>query len=89
MNFRIDLPHDQVIELCKENKYREILAHDEFRLAQANQNDPCSSFKEAEIDFAPTYKFDLRYDNDVYAKHRTPSYTVRNILTKNWEQYNG
>jgi hypothetical protein len=36
-----------------------------------------SEFKEADIKFAPTYKFDLRSDDDIYAKHRTPSYTVR------------
>lgn len=34
-----------------------------------------TNFKEAPIDFPPTYKYDLRCD-DAYAKHRTPSYTV-------------
>lgn len=37
-----------------------------------------SEFKEADIHFPPTYKYDLRAAVDVYAKHRTPSYTVRN-----------
>jgi hypothetical protein len=36
-------------------------------------------FKEADINFPPTYKFDLRSTDDTYAKHRTPSYTVRTI----------
>ncbi|CAF3819836.1 unnamed protein product [Rotaria sordida] len=77
MNFRIDMPHDQVLELCKERNFREILLKDEFRIAQMKNNDLYANFKEADIDFAPTYKFDLRYDDDTYAKHRTPSYTVR------------
>jgi len=33
-------------------------------------------FKEASIEFPPTYKLDLRAADDTYAKHRTPSYTV-------------
>ncbi|CAF0803144.1 unnamed protein product [Rotaria sordida] len=77
MNFRIDMPHDQVLELCKERNFREILLKDEFRIAQMKNNDLYANFKEADIDFAPTYKFDLRYDDDTYAKHRTPSYTDR------------
>ncbi len=39
--------------------------------------EPYADFKEASINFAPTYKFDLRSNDDTYAKHRTPSYTVR------------
>ena len=41
-----------------------------------------TNFKEATIDFPPTYKYDLRC-NDGYAKHRTPSYTVRTSFGKN------
>ncbi len=39
-------------------------------------DDLYGNFKEADINFSPTYKFDLRFD-DTYAKHRTPAYTVR------------
>ncbi len=41
--------------------------------------DAYADFKEADIEFPPTYKYDLRFDN-AYAKHRTPSYTVRIIF---------
>jgi len=41
--------------------------------------DAYADFKEADITFPPTYKYDLRVDNG-YAKHRTPSYTVK-VLT--------
>ncbi|CAM4756399.1 unnamed protein product [Rotaria magnacalcarata] len=77
MNFRIDISHDQVLELCKEQNYKEILVKDEFRLSQTNPNHIYAAFKEADIEFPPTYKYDLRYDDDIYAKQRTPSYTDR------------
>ena len=38
---------------------------------------PYADFKEAKIEFPPTYKFDSSSDTETYAKHRTPSYTVR------------
>jgi hypothetical protein len=50
-------------------------------------DDPYAEFKEAAIDFAPTYKFDLHFNGDTYAKHRTPSYTVR-IKTENRKKKN-
>ncbi len=40
-------------------------------------DDPYSEFKEAAINFPPTYKFDLRSNGDTYNKYRIPSYTVR------------
>ena len=46
-----------------------------------------AEFKEADIHFPPTYKFDLRVDEDVYAKHRTPSYTVREVVTNSEREW--
>jgi len=34
MNFRIDMPHQEVLNLCKEQKYNDILLKDEFKIAQ-------------------------------------------------------
>ncbi len=94
MNFRIDMPHQEVLNLCKEQKYNEILLKDEFKIAQnktgknkLKKNIKISfiycyigglygDFKEASIEFPPTYKLDLRAADDTYSKHRTPSYTV-------------
>jgi hypothetical protein len=100
MNFRVTMPHQEVLDCCKESKFNQILANDEFRVLHAKTGmkkiridpsklsgdlgDVYSNFKEADITFPPTYKFDLR-DVDTYAKHRIPSYTVRmcfRILTK-------
>lgn len=41
-------------------------------------DDAYASFKEADIAFPPTYKYDLRSD-DAYAKHRVPAYTVSQL----------
>jgi hypothetical protein len=49
--------------------------------------DPYADFKEADINFAPTYKFDLRSNSDTYNKHRTPSYTVRIKIENTTEKY--
>ncbi|CAF0909926.1 unnamed protein product [Adineta ricciae] len=75
MNFRINMTHQEVLDHCKEKHYHAILEKDEF--CQARMKDELyTNFKEATIDFPPTYKYDLRC-NDGYAKHRTPSYTDR------------
>jgi hypothetical protein len=34
MNFRVDLPYQEVLDYCKEQKFREILLKDEFRTIQ-------------------------------------------------------
>jgi hypothetical protein len=39
-----------------------------------------AAFKEATIDFKPTYKYDLRLDSSKYVKHRIPSYTVTSAI---------
>jgi hypothetical protein len=54
----------------------------QFAFIVYSLDDPYGEFKEAPIDFAPTYKFDLNSNGDTYNKHRTPSYTVR-IKTEN------
>jgi hypothetical protein len=80
MNFRVGMKHQEVLDCCKAEKFGELLLKDEFRTID-KKPDPYVGFKEAEISFPPTYKFDLRSTNDIYAKHRTPSYTVRRLDT--------
>ncbi|CAF3428368.1 unnamed protein product [Rotaria socialis] len=79
MNFRVDMSNQEVLALCEENNYAEILRKDEFRMLQQKAGDRYFGFKEAEITFPPTYKFDLHCHDDTYAKNRTPSYTDRII----------
>lgn len=96
MNFRINMAHQEVLDYCEKLNYTDILLQDEFRVSQQKTGkeknetelelynfylgDPYGDFKEADITFPPTYKFDLRYEN-TYAKHRTPSYTVKKIYS--------
>ncbi|CAF1369554.1 unnamed protein product [Adineta steineri] len=77
LNFRINMSHNEVVELCKEQKYDQILENDEFRTHQKSSGGLYADFKEATIEFPPTYKFDLRSTTDNYTKNRTPSYTDR------------
>ncbi|CAF0946703.1 unnamed protein product [Rotaria sp. Silwood1] len=77
MNFRIDMSHQEVVDHCNKKNYAEILLQDEFRILQQKTSNRHCQFKEANIDFPPTYKFDLRSFNDIYTKNRTPSYTDR------------
>ncbi|CAF2877460.1 unnamed protein product [Rotaria sp. Silwood2] len=79
MNFRIEMNHQQALDHCNENNYAEILLKDEFRMLQQKTGDRYCDFKEANIDFPPTYKFNLRSNDDTYAKNRIPSYTDRII----------
>ncbi|CAF0778757.1 unnamed protein product [Didymodactylos carnosus] len=73
MNFRIEEHPQTVINLIKQNQYKDLLLKDEFKVAQ---NDCYKDFLEGDICFDPTYKYDLS-NSDNYAKHRTPSYTDR------------
>ena len=72
--------------LLQKNHREQFLCTSPLILLTDCLGDPYGEFKEAEIKFPPTYKFDLRTDDDVYAKHRTPSYTVSDASTLNEEQ---
>ena len=34
MNFRINMSHQEVLDLCKETKYNDLLSNDEFTIAK-------------------------------------------------------
>ena len=96
------MPYEEVLEHRNEGNYDKLLLKDELRILQKKNgtlnisfpralsfvlDEPYTEFKEGAIDFAPTYKFDLNSNGDTYAKHRTPSYTVR-IRTENRKDKN-
>ncbi|EAX91591.1 Endonuclease/Exonuclease/phosphatase family protein [Trichomonas vaginalis G3] len=80
LNYRIALPRDEVVELANNGKIQPLLEADQLK----NQQKKCpimNSFKEAEIKFRPTYKFDKNSDvYDTSPKRRTPSYTDRVLI---------
>jgi hypothetical protein len=80
LNYRIDLPRNEVLRLIKEQKYGILLEKDQLRKIQ-RENSDFASFKEAEIRFAPTYKFDIGLEvYDTSEKQRIPSYTDRVLI---------
>lgn len=82
LNFRIEgLPIDYVKELIQKKEYERLLDFDQLRNSM-NQQECFKKYKEKQIDFPPTYKFDQntnRYDTST--KKRVPSWCDR-ILHK-------
>ncbi|XP_072096520.1 phosphatidylinositol polyphosphate 5-phosphatase type IV isoform X1 [Mobula birostris] len=79
-NFRLDVKRaviDELLHSSTKDNLCSILHYDELT-KKLQEGSVFKGFKEAEINFPPTYKFDL--GSDVYdssAKKRTPSYTDR------------
>ncbi|CAG0924108.1 unnamed protein product, partial [Notodromas monacha] len=76
-NYRIDLPRDQVKDLAKKRDYAALVEADQLRNQKA-EGHIFNKFSEGDIDFAPTYKYDLFSDDyDTSDKARIPAYTDR------------
>ena len=77
LNYRITLPYEEAIELCKHQKIDQLLQSDQLRNIQ-RKDKKIAELIEPEITFLPTYKFDENSDEyDTSSKKRTPSYTDR------------
>jgi hypothetical protein len=71
LNYRIELPYDEVIDLCEKKDISSLLAKDQLLNSEF-------SFTEGTINFLPTYKFDDNCDvYDTSKKRRVPSWTDR------------
>ncbi|XP_041656456.1 synaptojanin-1 isoform X12 [Cheilinus undulatus] len=80
-NYRISLPNEEVKELIKQQNWDALTAGDQL-LDQKNAGLVFRGFIEGNLDFAPTYKYDLfSEDYDTSEKCRTPAWTDR-ILWK-------
>ncbi|XP_037835033.1 synaptojanin-1 isoform X3 [Kryptolebias marmoratus] len=80
-NYRISLPNEEVKELIKQQNWDALTAGDQL-LEQKNAGMVFRGFIEGQLDFAPTYKYDLfSEDYDTSEKCRTPAWTDR-ILWK-------
>ena len=80
LNYRLTLDYDSVVEKATSDKVDELFDWDQLK----NSQKKCKileQFKEAEIRFRPTYKYDKNCDvYDTSPKHRTPSYTDRILI---------
>ncbi|XP_072231421.1 synaptojanin-1 isoform X1 [Leuresthes tenuis] len=80
-NYRINLPNEEVKELIKQQNWDALTAGDQL-VEQKNAGSVFRGFIEGNLDFAPTYKYDLfSEDYDTSEKCRTPAWTDR-ILWK-------
>ena len=81
LNYRISLDYETTLSLINSNEIHNLLTQDQ--LYQVRQTDSIiGRFKEPEIKFNPTFKFDPNCDRyDTSQKHRVPSWTDR-ILVK-------
>ena len=86
LNYRIELPNDEVAEhhpthfeavhaMVGEGRWAELMASDQLRAAQ-RAGDAFVGFREGEPSFAPTFKL-RRQAGLFYNEQRTPSYTDR------------
>ena len=76
LNFRIALNNYNVRTTIKEGKFKSLLNNDQ--LIEALKNKEIRGYKECEIEFPPTYKFDFGTDiYDTSKKQRVPSWCDR------------
>ncbi|KAI9290691.1 DNase I-like protein [Neoconidiobolus thromboides FSU 785] len=81
LNYRLSLSSDQVISRLKNKDYKYLLKYDQLKLQQS-AGKVFVGFKEGDIDFQPTYKYDIGTNQfDSSEKKRIPSYCDR-ILWK-------
>ncbi|KAJ2797920.1 Inositol-1,4,5-trisphosphate 5-phosphatase 1, partial [Coemansia guatemalensis] len=77
LNYRVNLPNDQARVLVAQNQLRSLLMYDQLRLQMA-AGKVFEGYSEADIGFAPTYKYDSGTSNyDTSEKMRVPSWTDR------------
>ncbi|XP_022094958.1 synaptojanin-1-like isoform X2 [Acanthaster planci] len=76
-NYRIDMDKDQLKEFIAQEKYEALKAYDQL-LQQKKEGNVFQGFHEGNIQFAPTYKYDLfSNDYDTSEKNRCPAWTDR------------
>ncbi|KAE8575118.1 hypothetical protein XENTR_v10003722 [Xenopus tropicalis] len=79
-NFRLSKSRsevDSILENLPENDMRSLLQHDQLS-EEVTKGSIFKGFKEGEIHFRPTYRFNIGSDDyDTSKKQRTPSYTDR------------
>ena len=76
-NYRIDLDREQVKDLIDRQEWPLLLQHDQLT-KERSKGSVFEGFEEGQIEFAPTYKYDLfSEDYDTSEKCRIPAWTDR------------
>ncbi|KAL3318941.1 Synaptojanin-1 [Cichlidogyrus casuarinus] len=83
-NYRIDMPGDTIKELVLKENWPQLLEADQLRRC-TKEKLIFEGFHEAQIRFAPTYKYDLMsLDYDTSEKARSPAWTDRILSRRHW-----
>jgi len=80
-NYRVNQTRENTIEFIKDNKFETLLKDDQMTITKEHGS-TFNSFKEGEIKFPPTYKYQVNSNLFDSKKKRTPSWTDR-ILYRN------
>ncbi|XP_075677647.1 synaptojanin [Dermatophagoides pteronyssinus] len=81
-NYRIDMPIDECKQLISEQKWSELLEKDQLK-CQQQDGLIFHDYHEGQVDFAPTYKYDINSDDyDTSEKSRIPAWTDRILYRK-------
>lgn len=76
-NYRVNMDKDEIKRMVKQGDYRAILQFDQLKKQQEEGN-VFKNFIEGDINFAPTYKYDVMSDEyDTSEKARAPAWTDR------------
>ncbi|XP_050497506.1 synaptojanin-1 isoform X1 [Diabrotica virgifera virgifera] len=76
-NYRVDMDKEELKELVRQGDFDTVLDNDQLKKQQADGN-VFKNFIEGDINFAPTYKYDLFSDDyDTSEKCRAPAWTDR------------
>ena len=87
LNYRINLSHEECLELIKEKEFEKLSTFDQLTIEKDKGNNSLSYFEEGKLNFYPSYKFDLNSsDYDSTEKKRVPSYCDRIIWMNNQKE---
>ncbi|XP_063401650.1 synaptojanin-1-like isoform X1 [Mytilus trossulus] len=88
-NYRIDLPNEDVKKLVQDENWSALRECDQL-FVQKDEGKVFEGFNEGQLNFAPTYKYDLFCDDyDTSDKCRTPAWTDRVLWRRNIWWKNG
>ena len=84
LNYRInDLDIDKVKQMVKKSMFKDLMAYDQLH-RQLGRTDVFKDYSEAEINFQPTYKYDINSDDwDSSEKSRPPAWCDRILYRGN------
>lgn len=86
-NYRVDMDKDEMKELIRQGELKPVLENDQLR-KQQEAGSVFNDFLEGEINFPPTYKYDLfSEDYDTSEKLRAPAWTDRVLWRRRMQQF--